>query len=91
MAPLQPYDDPTTDADDRAKEFEYVFDVREVQGQEVIVKVVMHLRHLPPYLIRELNDYYPNGLDAADLLPQLEDTRFLGVETEPERVPRPGA
>lgn len=91
MAPLLPYEDPTKEGDQRAKEFEYVFDVSEVQGQEVIVTVVMHLRHLPPYFIEALDGFYPDGLDSADLLPQLEDTKFLAFDTEPVRVPRPGA
>jgi len=91
MAPLKPYDDPTTEADDRAKEFEYVFDVSQVQGREVIVTVVMHLRHLPPYFIEALDGFYPNGLTADRLLAQMQLSSFGGTQTEPVRVPRPGA
>lgn len=87
MAPLKPYDDPTTEADDRAKEFDYVFDVSQVRGQEVTVTVVMHLRHLPPYFIRALDGFYPDGLTADRLLEQLVVSSFGGTETEPVVVP----
>ncbi|HXF85545.1 MAG TPA: multiheme c-type cytochrome [Anaerolineales bacterium] len=48
--------------------FDYVFDVSELSGDEVLITVVLHFRHLPPYFLRELNGYYPNGLTADDLL-----------------------
>ena len=87
MAPLKPYDDPTTDADDRVKEFDYVFDVGRVRGQEVTVTVVMHLRHLPPYFLRALDGFYPDGLTADRLLGQMVVSSFGGTETEPVVVP----
>jgi hypothetical protein len=48
--------------------FDYVFDVSGLSGEEVIVTAVLHFRHLPPYFLQELEDYYPNGVTAADLL-----------------------
>jgi hypothetical protein len=87
MAPLKPYDDPTTQADDRFKEFDYVFDVSRVRGQEVTVTVLMHLRHLPPYFIRALDGLYPDGLTGERLLEQMVVSSFDGTQTEPVVVP----
>lgn len=91
MAPLLPYEDPTKEGDQRARTFSYVFDVGDVQGQIVTVHAQMNLRHLPPYFIRQLNDYYPNGLTADALLRELIVSSFGFAEAESDRVPRPGA
>jgi Cytochrome c554 and c-prime len=87
MLPLKPYDNLKTENDDRAAAFEYVFDTSAVRGQRVVVTAVMHLRHLPPYFLQELNDYYPNGLTAEALLGELEVSEVGRDPTAPKRVP----
>jgi len=49
-------------------DYEYVFDLAGAEGETVIVTATMHFRHLPPYLLRELESGYPDGLTATDLL-----------------------
>jgi len=48
--------------------FDYVFDAAELSGEEVVVNVVFHFRHLPPYFVRGLEDYYPEGITSEILL-----------------------
>ena len=65
MAPLKPFDDPTTrEADDREKEFIYVFDVEPGPGQKMTVTFAMHLRHLPPYFLTGARRPYPGRADG---------------------------
>jgi hypothetical protein len=90
MGALKPYDDKfnTRGDDDRERTFVYLFDVSEVGGQEVTVNVVMHLRHLPPYFLRALDGFYPNGLSSKILLKQMVVSDIgLPVTTEPVVVP----
>jgi hypothetical protein len=90
MGALKPYDDRfnTKGIDDRERTFVYLFDVSEVGGQEVTVNVVMHLRHLPPYFLRALDGFYPNGLSSKILLKQMVVSDIgLPVTTEPVVVP----
>ena len=91
MVPLKPYDDPETPNDDRAMTFEYVFDTSDVRGQRVAVTATMRLRHLPPYFLRGLDGFYPNGLTSDALLPELI-VSTVGEEdrTAPKRVPQAG-
>jgi hypothetical protein len=91
MVPLKPYDDPTTDVDDRAITFEYVFDTSEVRGQRVTVTAVMRLRHLPPYFLRGLDGFYPDGLTSEALLPELVVSTVDEDPSAPKRVPQAGA
>jgi hypothetical protein len=52
------------------------------------VNVVMHLRHLPPYFLRALDGFYPNGLSSKILLKQMVVSDIgLPVTTEPVVVP----
>jgi hypothetical protein len=51
--------------------FDYVFDVTGLSGEEVTVTAVLHFRHLPPYFLRALESYYPDGISAKDLLANL--------------------
>jgi hypothetical protein len=90
MRPLKPYDDPTTPVDDRAITFEYVFDTSEVRGQRVTVSAFMRLRHLPPYFLRGLDGFYPNGLTSGALLPELIVSTVAGDGSAPKRVPQAG-
>ena len=87
MAPLKPYDDPTKDGDQREARFAYVFDVSQVRGQDVVVTVAMHLRHLPPYFLRALDGFYPNGLTGEILLRQMVVSTFGATATEPIQIP----
>jgi cytochrome c553 len=89
MGALKPYDDEfnTPDVDDRERTFVYAFDVSEVSGQEVTVNVVMHLRHLPPYFLRALDGFYPNGLSSKILLKQMVVSDIPGAPSDPVRVP----
>lgn len=48
--------------------FDYVFDATELAGQEVKVNAVLHFRHLPPYFLRGLDGFYPNGITSDILL-----------------------
>lgn len=48
--------------------FDYVFNGANSAGQEVIVNAVLHFRHLPPYFLRALDGYYPDGLTSDILL-----------------------
>jgi hypothetical protein len=89
MGALKPYDDKfnTRGDDDRERTFVYLFDVSEVGGQEVTVNVVMHLRHLPPYFLRALDGFYPNGLSSKILLKQMVVSDISGAPSDPVRVP----
>jgi hypothetical protein len=75
MTPLKSFDNPATPQDDREVTFDYVFDTSrpEVLNQKVTITFVLHLRHLPPYFIRELgrDPGYPDGLTADQLLGQM--------------------
>jgi hypothetical protein len=90
MLPLKPFDDPETADDERAAAFEYVFDTSDVRGQLVTVTAVMHLRHLPPYFLEELDGFYPNGLTSEVLLPELVVSEVAGDRTAPKRVRQSG-
>ena len=68
-------------------DFVYLFDVSEIGGQEVTVNVVMHLRHLPPYFLRALDGFYPNGLTSKILLKQMVVSDIPGAPSDPVRVP----
>jgi hypothetical protein len=62
---------PTTLVNGQARDsasFDYIFDAAEFSGEEIIVNVVFHFRHLPPYFVRGLEDYYPEGITADILL-----------------------
>lgn len=75
MVPLKSFDNPDTENDDREVTFEYVFDTSgaDVRNQKVKITFALHLRHLPPYFIRELGQDpgYPDGLTADALLSQM--------------------
>ncbi len=71
----------------RSASFEYIFDVNELQGEDVVVAITMHFRHLPPYFIRALDGRYPDGLTAADLLQNLTVVDMATTKSEPVRVP----
>jgi hypothetical protein len=90
MAPLKAYDDPTTEQDDRERTFSYLFDARQARGQEVTVTVELHLRHLPPYFLRALDDFYPPGITGELLLQQMVVSTAAFAESEPVRVPQVG-
>ncbi len=90
MVPLKPYDNPETPNDDRAMTFEYVFDTSQVRGQRVIVTAAMRLRHLPPYFLRQLDGFYPDGLTAEALLSELVVSTVGQDPTAPKRVPQAG-
>jgi hypothetical protein len=47
----------------------------------------MHFRHLPPYFIKALNDGYPDGLTAADLLENMTVIDIITIKSAPVRVP----
>ena len=85
MGALKPYDDRfnTKGDDDRERTFVYLFDVSEFGGQEVTVNVVMHLRHLPPYFLRALDGFYPNGLSSKILLKQMVVSDIPGDSERP--------
>jgi hypothetical protein len=87
MRTLKAYDDLLTEFDDRELTFGYVFDVSQVRGEDVVVTVKFNLRHLPPYFLRALNDFYPDGLTADALLQQMVVSTFTVKSTEPVRVP----
>jgi hypothetical protein len=90
MRTLKAYDDPTTEFDDRELTFGYVFDTSQVRGQNVIVTVKFNLRHLPPYFLRGLDGFYPDGLSSDALLQQMIVSTFAVAETEPVRIPLGG-
>jgi len=58
MVPLKSFDNPETPEDDQEATYVYIFDTSkpEVLNQKVKVTFALHLRHLPPYFIRELGD-----------------------------------
>jgi hypothetical protein len=88
MKPLKVYDDPTTEEDDREKTFLYVFDTSQARGQEITVTVQLRLRHLPPYFLIALDDFYPDGLTGEILLKQMIVSTAAFAESEPVRVPQ---
>jgi hypothetical protein len=51
--------------------FDYIFDVTNLAGKEITVTAVLRFRHLPPYFLRALEEYYPAGITAEDLLANL--------------------
>jgi len=59
-------------------DYEYLFDLEDLSGERITVTATMHFRHLPPYFIKALNDGYPDGLTADDLLANMT---VLDVET----------
>jgi hypothetical protein len=88
MAPLKAFDDPTTpDVDERERTFVYLFDTSQVRGRKVVVSFRFNLRHLPPYFLRALDGFYPNGLTSDALLGQMVVSTFAVAETEPVQVP----
>jgi nitrate/TMAO reductase-like tetraheme cytochrome c subunit len=89
MAPLLPFDvERTKQLDEREKTFPYVFDVRDLQGQQVTVHAVLHLRHLPPYFVRALDPWLRKLTDqsANVLLQQMEVDNLVGPDSEPVTV-----
>jgi len=48
--------------------FDYVFEGTELAGREITVNAVLHFRHLPPYFLRALDGYYPDGITSNILL-----------------------
>jgi hypothetical protein len=67
--------------------FEYIFNVNELQGEDVIVTVDLHFRHLPPYFIHALDGRYPDGLTAKDLLQNLTTVTMATAQSDLVRVP----
>lgn len=67
--------------------YEYVFNVTNLQGETIIITATMHFRHLPPYFIKDLNDNYPNGITADDLLANMTVVDIVTVESIPVNVP----
>lgn len=51
--------------------FDYVFNGADFAGQEVTINAVLHFRHLPPYFLRGLDGYYPDGITSDILLDNL--------------------
>jgi hypothetical protein len=81
---------PTLIVNDESKgsaSFEYIFNVNELQGEDVIVTANLHFRHLPPYFIRALDGRYPDGLTAEDLLQNLTTVNMATIKSDPLRVP----
>jgi len=82
MAPIGPPGYPgRPDPDDPKKLIEqpgtfpdipYLFQLGDLQqGQQVVVTATLHFRHLPPYFIRSLSEFYPPGVTADGLLAAL--------------------
>jgi hypothetical protein len=69
------------------KDLAYLFDVGQVHGQDVTINVVMRFRHLPPYFLRALDGFYPNGLTGEILLKQMVVTDVTSVTSDPVPVP----
>ena len=67
--------------------FEYIFNVNELEGEDVIVTVTLHFRHLPPYFIRALDGRYPDDLTAEDLLQNLTTVTMATGQSDEVRVP----
>jgi hypothetical protein len=67
--------------------FEYVFNVSELQDEDVIVTASLHFRHLPPYFIRALDGRYPDALTADDLLQNLTIVNMATTNSDPVRIP----
>jgi hypothetical protein len=71
----------------KSTSFEYIFNVKELQNEDVIITVNLHFRHLPPYFIRALDGWYPDGLTADDLLSNLTTVNMATAESDPVHVP----
>jgi hypothetical protein len=67
--------------------YEYIFDLTDFEGQTVTVTAIMHFRHLPPYFVKALNDGYPDGLTAADLLENMTVIDVVTVKSAPVTIP----
>ncbi len=67
--------------------FEYIFDVDELEDEDIVVTVNLHFRHLPPYFIRALDGWYPNDLTADDLLDNLTVVNMATAESDVVHVP----
>lgn len=67
--------------------YEYIFNLAGFEGQTVTVTAIMHFRHLPPYFIKALNDGYPDGITANDLLANMTVVDIVTVESIPVNVP----
>ena len=52
----------------KTRKFTYQFDVSDVGEESISVRVVLHLRHLPPYFVRELEPFLPDDVTSSDLL-----------------------
>ncbi|HCB02535.1 MAG TPA: hypothetical protein DEP19_09145 [Anaerolineae bacterium] len=67
--------------------YEYVFDLTGFEGETITITAIMRFRHLPPYFIKALNDGYPNGITADDLLENMTVVDIVTVESVPVSVP----
>ena len=65
----------------------YDFDLAGAEGEEVIVTATMHFRHLPPYLLHELESGYPDGITASDLLENMTVVDIKTVASNRVSVP----
>jgi hypothetical protein len=67
--------------------FEYDFDLSGVpKGSSAVVTASLRFRHLPPYFIRALANYYPAGLTPRMLLQNLVVTDVISASSPPARV-----
>jgi hypothetical protein len=51
--------------------FDYIFDVSGLSDEEMVIKAILHFRHLPPYFLKALDGNYPDGITSDNLLPNL--------------------
>jgi cytochrome c553 len=91
MNPLLPFDiEKTREVDEQEKSFLYVFNVdrADLQGQQVTVHAVLHLRHLPPYFVRALDPWLREltGLSAEVLLRQMQVADLAAPDSKPVSI-----
>jgi hypothetical protein len=74
--------------DECEKTFEYVFDTSQARGQKITVSFALHLRHLPPYFLRALDGFSPDGLTGEILLRQMVVSTAVSEKITSKRVPQ---
>jgi hypothetical protein len=58
--------------DAQSESFEYDFALTPaLKGKQVQVNAILHFRHVSPYFLRALGDFYPPGITAKALVENL--------------------
>lgn len=71
---------------DASATFDYEFDVSGLSDDQVVVRAVLHFRHLPPYFLRALDGFYPPGVSSDRLLDGMTIVDMAEARSRPTAV-----